>query len=55
VKRSIDRHALQVRELAAPRPEVRLHQDVWLQSAAESALTFARAASERRDLAVLLG
>jgi hypothetical protein len=55
VERSIDRYALQVRELAAPGPEMRVHQDVGLQRTTEPALTLSRTASERRDLSVLLG
>ena len=54
MKRSIDRHTLQVRELAAARPEVRVHQDVGLQRTTKPALTLSSAASKRGDLAVLL-
>ena len=54
VKRSVDRHMLQVRELAAARPEVRVHQDVGLQRTAKPTLTLSSAASKCGDLAVLL-
>jgi hypothetical protein len=54
VKRLVDRHAFQVRELTAARSEVRVHQDVGLQRPAKPALALSGATSERRDFAVLL-
>jgi hypothetical protein len=55
VKRLIDRHILQVRELTPSGSKVRIHQHVRLQGAAKPALALSSAASERRDLAVVLG
>ena|GEM_PF-6438325 len=55
VKRVVYRHALQMRELPASGAEVRVHQDVGLQRTAEPPLALSRAASKRRDLAVVLG
>ncbi len=55
VERSVDRHALQVRQLAASGPEARMHQHVGLQSSAKAALALPRTTSERRELAVILG
>ena len=55
MKRLIDRHTLQVRELTTARSKVRVHQHVRLQGAAKPALALSSASSERGDLAVVLG
>jgi hypothetical protein len=55
MKRLIDRHALQVRELASAGSEIRIHQDVRLQRATKATLAFSRTTRERGDLAVALG
>jgi hypothetical protein len=55
VKRLIDRHTLQVRELTAARSKMRVHQHVRLQGAAKPALALSSAASKRGYLAVVLG
>ncbi len=51
----IDRHALQMSELAATRTEVRLHDHIGLKRTAESPPTPSRATGKRSDLSVVLG
>ena len=55
MERTIDGHALEVRKLTPPGAEQRIHENVGLKRTAEPALTPARAARQRRDLAVILG
>jgi hypothetical protein len=53
VKRSIDRHTLEMGELATPWTEVRVHEYVGLKRAAEPALTLTRTTRKCRHLSVV--
>jgi hypothetical protein len=55
VERSIDGHALQMRQLPAPWAIVRGHEHIWLKRTAKPALAAARATCERSNLAVIFG
>ncbi len=53
VKRSIDRHPLEMSELATPRTEEGVHEYIGLKRAAEPALTPTRATRKCRHLSVV--